>query len=63
VPPLAAGVWFGGRAAIVEYHYRWEVHHDQVTCGPNLLKPGVVPPPGYEKKPSRSETYRRLGFT
>lgn len=58
LPPLAAGLWFGGRAAIVEYHYRWEVYHDEVTCGPNLLRPGIP-----EKVPSRWETYRRLGFT
>jgi len=62
LPPLSAGAWFAGRATIVEHEYRRALYYYELGCGPNRLKPGVVRPPGSEK-PTRSETYRRLGFT
>jgi hypothetical protein len=58
LPPLCAGAWFGGRAAIVEYQFRRALFYYELGCGPNKLKPGVPDP-----KPTRSETYKRLGFT
>ena len=58
LPPLSAGTWFGARAAILEYQYRRALYYYELGCGPNRLKPGVPDP-----KPTRSEMYRRLGFT
>jgi hypothetical protein len=58
LPPLSTGARYGARAAIVEYQYRRALYHYELGCGPNGLKLGVPDP-----KPTRSEMYRRLGFT
>ncbi|MEX2175742.1 MAG: hypothetical protein WD872_15360 [Pirellulaceae bacterium] len=56
LPPVLAGVWIGGGAALAEAQRRRQEYIDSVDCGPNTLKPATTPSPPATIKGMDSDT-------